>query len=652
VDDKLALHDLTPEDAVRAEHQEQATALAAMGNTITSLRFCSTLDWTLYFERVSLVEQILHRDPAGVYKRMDFSTRDRYRQAVEELAEPNGEAQVRVALRAIESAVEAQERDPHNDRSRHVGFHLLGKGREKLEVDVAWQPTLRRRLAAFVFAHATALYLGSIGLLTLLGALAAAWAVRGTNYPLVAGLLALFPASDLAVSIVQWIVTKSIRPRPLPRLDLSGGVPAEGRTMVIIPTLLTSPDDVQGLMEHLEVQAIGNMDPHIHFAILSDFVDAPSAEMPQDAAILDTARRGIQSLNARYAQGRDDRFFLFHRARLWNPRKPLDGLGAQAAARSRSSTASCRGAGDTELLDAGRRRVDLARRSASASRSTAIRGCRATPRSSSSASSSIRSTGRSSTSARAASRKATASSAARQRDLRQRRRLALLPRLRGAHRRRPLHDAGLRHLPGPLRRGSYTGKGLYDVGRRSWRPRRPHPGERAALARPLRGALRATALVSDIEVVDDYPASVVAHMHAASTAGCAATGRSSRALPLGADDGGATRQTGCPSSAALWKIFDNLRRSLVSPLMLLLLGAGWTVFPGPAWAWTLGRPGDPGVPGLPAAPSLIGIPSAPAADPRLALVRAARGARHRPGAVPRDLTSSSTRRPAWSTRSS
>src|SRR6185295_1846344 len=244
VEEKLMDHDLTPEDAIRAEHQEQAAALAAIGNTVTSLRLCSTLDWTQYFERVSQVEQILHRDPAGVYKRMDFATRNRYRLAVEELAEPSGEAQVRVALRAIESAIEAQERDPHDDRARHVGHHLLGKGRPKLEVDVAFQPTFGERLKRFLFAHATALYLGAIGAVTLTGALAAAWAVRGSGLEALAAVLALFPASDLAVSLVQWAAMKLVKPLPLPRLDLSGGVPPEGRTMVIIPTLLSNGEDV------------------------------------------------------------------------------------------------------------------------------------------------------------------------------------------------------------------------------------------------------------------------------------------------------------------------------------------------------------------------------------------------------------------------
>src|SRR5581483_9677268 len=151
LDEQLALHDLTSEDAIRAEHQEQATALAAVSNSITSLRLCSSLDWSLYFERVSPVEQVLQRDPAGIYKRMDFATRDRYRQAVEELAEPSGEAQARVALRAIESAIEAGESVTHEARTRHVGYHLLGKGRAKLEVDVAYVPRATQRITDFLF---------------------------------------------------------------------------------------------------------------------------------------------------------------------------------------------------------------------------------------------------------------------------------------------------------------------------------------------------------------------------------------------------------------------------------------------------------------------------------------------------------------------
>ncbi len=133
----------TSEDAVRAEYQRQATDQASTGNTITSLRLCATLDWSRYVERVSLVEQILRRDPAAVYTRMDFQSRDRYRQAVEELAEPTGEAQVRVALRAVESARQAAEQNGIGERTAHVGHHLIGPGRPGLEIDVAYTPQPR-----------------------------------------------------------------------------------------------------------------------------------------------------------------------------------------------------------------------------------------------------------------------------------------------------------------------------------------------------------------------------------------------------------------------------------------------------------------------------------------------------------------------------
>ncbi len=144
VEERLATQGMTAEDSIRTEHQAQAMGQVSVGNAITSLRFCTALDWTLYFEQVSLVEQVLQRDPAAVYGSMDFQSRDRYRQAVEELAEPSGEAQLRVALRSVESAREVAERKSADDRAAHVGYHLIGQGRRDLETDVSYQPTLRR----------------------------------------------------------------------------------------------------------------------------------------------------------------------------------------------------------------------------------------------------------------------------------------------------------------------------------------------------------------------------------------------------------------------------------------------------------------------------------------------------------------------------
>ncbi len=148
VDEHLAAQNMTSEDAIRREHQRQAAAQVSVANVITSLRLCTTPDWSQYFEPVSAVERLLRRDPAGAYANLDFLSRDRYRQAAEGLAEPTGEAQLRVALRAIERARLGAENG--SDRAAHIGYHLIGKSRGNLETEIAHCPRLSKRVPTVV----------------------------------------------------------------------------------------------------------------------------------------------------------------------------------------------------------------------------------------------------------------------------------------------------------------------------------------------------------------------------------------------------------------------------------------------------------------------------------------------------------------------
>src|SRR5712691_8302513 len=168
VEEHLASQETTAEAAIRGEHQRQAADQVSVANAITSLRLCSALDWREYVESVSLVEQVLQRDPAGAYGRMDFLSRDRQRQAVEELAPTSGEAQTRIALKAVESARQAVVRGSVADRQAHVGYHLIDGGRRDLEADVAYRPPLVKRLRRLMFAHTTLVYLGPIAIMTAL----------------------------------------------------------------------------------------------------------------------------------------------------------------------------------------------------------------------------------------------------------------------------------------------------------------------------------------------------------------------------------------------------------------------------------------------------------------------------------------------------
>ena len=158
----MAVGGQTVEDAIRAEGRHQASEQASMSNLIGSLRLISSFDWSEFFESVSLVEHVLQRDPAGMYGRMDFRSRDRYRHAVEELADPTGDGQIRVALKSCRTG-EAGRRVDGRSREMHVGYYLIGNGRRQFERSVDWTPRPAERVKRLFFRYATPGYLGTIG---------------------------------------------------------------------------------------------------------------------------------------------------------------------------------------------------------------------------------------------------------------------------------------------------------------------------------------------------------------------------------------------------------------------------------------------------------------------------------------------------------
>jgi hypothetical protein len=186
-------------------------------------------------------------------------------------------------------------------------------------------PKPRQRIRRFCFRYATPIYLGIIGIgtLSLTGAAIRYAYAHGAHSRIalaVVALLTIVPASELVIQVVQRVISYLIPPRRLPRLEFER-VPEDTRTMVIVPTMLEDVAQGKELLAHLEVQALGNVDPRIHFALLTDFRDAVSEVLPRDEAILAEARRGIAALNAKHAEDGVSRFFLFHRQRLWNDRE-------------------------------------------------------------------------------------------------------------------------------------------------------------------------------------------------------------------------------------------------------------------------------------------------------------------------------------------
>jgi cyclic beta-1,2-glucan synthetase len=305
-----------------AQDLEDETVVASC---IQSLRLLATQDWKTFFENVSLVEQVLRGDPADTYARMDFDTRDRYRGEVEELALATGLDERDVAEEAVRLAEEAKASrlGKQSSRTTHIGFYLIDAGRVQLEERLGCCPSLRRRLTRWLLDHPTLAYLGGIILFTLailLGLLGYAWSKGGSPGQLVGvGVLVFLPALAVAINMINWLVTRTVPPRLLPRLDFRKGIPSEHRTMVVIPTLLTDREEVKSLLHQLELHFLGNADAHLHFALLTDFGDAPRKHMPDDDALLGQAVEGVRALNRQYGRDGIGPFYLFHREREWNP---------------------------------------------------------------------------------------------------------------------------------------------------------------------------------------------------------------------------------------------------------------------------------------------------------------------------------------------
>jgi cyclic beta-1,2-glucan synthetase len=306
----------TPLSAViEQERVNQTAEQVALADAITSLRRLSELDWRDVFESLCRVDVVLREDPAAIYPHIDFATRDRYRHAVEEIARGSRHTEIEVAAEAVKLAAEGSPTSPQD----HVGYYLIDKGRELLEARVAGNPRVSRRIQRWVRNHCATAYLGIIAALTLcvLAMLATTALHHGTTLQAVVMLstLALLPASELAVQLVNHLVTHSMPPQFLPRMSFEEGIPSHFRTLVVVPMMLLTPDSIRNDLDHLEIRYLANPDPNLLYGLLSDFSDAPQKEMPDDVERLDVIEHGIRQLDARYGPGR---FFLFHRERQWS----------------------------------------------------------------------------------------------------------------------------------------------------------------------------------------------------------------------------------------------------------------------------------------------------------------------------------------------
>lgn len=325
IEQRLGEQSQNLEELLHQETRRQTAHQISIGNSIASLRLLGAIDWRNFVESLSAVEKTLRGDPAAVYANMDFCTRDRYRHVIEDVAKRSGQTEPAVAAAVLALATLATETFGSGRREGHIGYYLIDAGFPELEAALRARVPMHRRAMRQIEKAPLALYLGLMVLLT--GAFTDAF-VNSINVTRLPGwvdglgiIFLVFCTGQLAVAVVNWLATLLIPPRPLPRMDFMKRIPEECRTIVVVPTMLTSEQGITDRLEEMEVRFVANRDPQIYYALLTDFRDAETETTPADERLLTLMARGVERLNEKYAALQAQAFFLLHRPRRWNPRE-------------------------------------------------------------------------------------------------------------------------------------------------------------------------------------------------------------------------------------------------------------------------------------------------------------------------------------------
>jgi len=594
LNERLAAEGTTTDEIVRDEVQRQSATNVTVRNVITSMRLISTIHWAEWFESVSLVDETLRAE--SDFAAMDFPTRDLYRRAIEDLARNSEHTEIEVARQAIAAAKQSREAavqgNASSGRESDPGYYLISEGRRGLEMRLGSRVRLRKRLFR---AYARCGIYGYIGAIALVSAAVLGFGLVG---PALAGLcgwtiailvvLGAIPASDVAVALINRVITQNVDAALLPGLELRDGVPAHLSTFVVMPTLLTSQATIDEQIERLEIHYLSNADDNLHFALLSDWMDSLEETSATDDKLLSVAVEGIARLNRKHGPTNgSDRFYLLHRRRVWNAGEG-EWIGwERKRGKLHELNRLLRGASDTTFLNVGskvaalpkairyvitldadtRMPIGVAKRLIGKMAHPLSRP-RVDPR-----------LGRVTEGHGILQPRVTPS----------------LPLGRGG-------SLFQRAFSGPngldpyafavsdvyqdlFQEGSYVGKGIYDVDVVEQAMARRIPESTVLSHDLLEGIFTRAGLVSDIEVVEEFPSryGVAAARQHRWTRG------DWQLLPWIFGSGpGARDHSGRSAIPAIgrWKLLDNLRRSLSAPATLLAFIVGWVLPFQVAVTWT------------------------------------------------------------------
>jgi hypothetical protein len=560
---------------------------------IHSLRRLNQFEWRSLLESILAFDAILRRDPVGVFAQMEDETRASYHKRIADLAAHSDRSEVETAQIALQLAFDSQNRPEANPRCArrraHVGCYLFAEGLPELRRRIGYHPPFMQRVRDMLRRYNENFYiLGIFTLSVLLIVALIAPLVPHHNFAAVifALFFALIPASQGGVDLINGTVSALLHAESLDKIDYSKGIPDDARTLVVIPSLLLNEDQVRDLFEELEARYLSNQDPNLHFGLLTDLADAAARPFDEDKNLLvNLAVQMIDDLNAKYAQERGGKFVLLHRHRVFNAKQGV-WMGWE---RKRGKLLDLNKyllneldafpikAGPVEVLH-GTKYVITLDSDTQLPRGTAARmvGTLAHPLNQAIVDprSRIVTAGYGILQPRVG---VSVSSASRSR----------LAALYSGETGFDIYTRAVSDVYQDLfGEGIFAGKGIYDVSVLHQVLDRRFPRNALLSHDLIEGAYVRAGLVTDIEIIDDYPSHYSAH-----------TRRKHRWLRgdwqiaqwiFNRVPNEENKLVENPiSTISRWKILDNLRRSLVEPVTFLLLVCGWFFLTGGPVYWTV-----------------------------------------------------------------
>jgi hypothetical protein len=562
---------------------------------IQSLREIAYVDWFFVMEPLVVFDAILREDPAEAYAKMDFDSREVYRKQVSRIARFSDCTETEVARHAIQLAAAAKQQTIADARvylrRAHVGYYLIDRGFDELKAQIGYHPRFIDRLRSALHRNSDDFYIGGIEVLTVI-LIGAVLLPLIPNHSIFGGLtlaflLLLIPATQGAIDLVNNTISSVFRPLPLPKIDLTDGIPADYTSMVAVPTLLLNENQVRELVQELEVRCLANPDPNLHFALLTDLPDSVSRPRENDTdPLVDLAVQLIDELNSRYAgQKKYGRFLLLHRLRIFNARQGVWMGWERKRGKLLDLNKLLMGlfdafpvkAGDTSVLRRVRYIITLDS-DTQLPRGTAhaLIGAMMHPlnRAIIDPERRIVTQGYGILQPRVG---VSVHSAAQSR----------MANIYSGQTGFDIYTRAISDVYQDLySEGSFTGKGIYEVATLHAVLEKRFPRNSLLSHDLIEGAYARAGLATDVEVIDDYPSHYSAY-----------TRRKHRwvrgdwqiaqwlfgRVP---DESGKFVRNPI-STISRWKILDNLRRSLVEPATMVLLVAGWLGLPGGPIYWTL-----------------------------------------------------------------